>query len=115
MLYQLLSSFSFGARAYSGSSVSFTTGDPSGLAAILPGVLAQLRLVTGPRAKILLGFDRGGSRPVTFRAVRDQHAHWVTWRCCKLAAVTAPSRQHFISTATARNWRSGKTYWKPAT
>jgi hypothetical protein len=46
---------------YLGRVVYFTTGDPSGLAAILPGVLAQLRKVTGPRAKILLGFDRGGS------------------------------------------------------
>jgi hypothetical protein len=46
---------------YLGRVVYFTTSDPSGLAAILPGVLAQLRKVTGPRAKFLLGFDRGGS------------------------------------------------------
>jgi hypothetical protein len=92
----------------------FATGDPSGLAAMLPGVLAQLRQVTGPWAKILLGLDRGGSYRVTFCAVPTQHAHWVTWRRCELAAITAPSRRHFTSTATARNWRSGKTCWKPA-
>src|SRR6266568_222833 len=60
-----------------------------GLAATLPPVLAQLRQVTGPEAKILLGFDRGGSYPVAFRAIRDQRTDWVTWRRGKLAPVTA--------------------------
>src|SRR6266702_4205217 len=77
---------------YHGRAVAFATGDPSGLAATLPPVLAQLRQVTGPEAKILLGFDRGGSYPVAFRAIRDQRTDWVTWRRGKLAPVTAAPR-----------------------
>ena len=43
--------------------VCFTAGEPAGLSATMPGVLAQLREVTGPDAAVLLGFDRGGSYP----------------------------------------------------
>src|SRR6266568_2557055 len=74
---------------YHGRAVAFATGEPSGLAATLPPVLAQLRQVLGADAKILLGFDRGGSYPVTFGAVRDARADWITWRRAPLAPVTA--------------------------
>ena len=74
---------------YLGRAVAFATGDPLGLAATLPGALAQLRQVLGPEAAILLGFDRGGSYPVAFRAIRDARAGWVTWRRAPLAPVTA--------------------------
>ena len=74
---------------YQGRAVAFATGEPSGLSATLPGVLAQLRQVLGAEAKILLGFDRGGSYPVAFRAIRDAGAGWVTWRRSPLAPVTA--------------------------
>ena len=87
---------------YQGRAVCFATGDPSGLAATLPGALAQLRQVPGGDAPVLFGFDRGGSYPVAFRAIRDQHADWVTWRRGKLAPVTAAPRRSF----TAR--RDGK-------
>src|SRR5260370_16604911 len=63
---------------YLGRAVAFATGDPSGLAATMPGVLAQLRQVLGADARILLGFDRGGSCPVAFRGIRDAPPHWVT-------------------------------------
>jgi len=82
---------------YHGRAVAFATGDPSGLAATLPPVLAQLRQVTGPEAKILLGFDRGGSYPVAFRAIRDQRTDWVTWRRGKLAPVTAAPRRYWAA------------------
>ena len=82
---------------YQGRAVAFATGEPSGLSATLPGVLAQLRQVTGADAKILLGFDRGGSYPVAFRAIRGQHADWVTWRRSPLAPVTAAPRRHFTA------------------
>src|SRR6266568_867631 len=82
---------------YQGRAVAFATGDPSGLAATLPPVLAQLRQVTGPEAKILLGFDRGGSYPVAFRAIRDQRTDWVTWRRGKLAPVTAAPRRYWAA------------------
>ncbi len=50
--------------------VCFASGEPTGLSQTLPGVLAQLRAVTGDHAKIMLGFDRGGSYPGVFRACR---------------------------------------------
>src|SRR6266568_1727740 len=86
-----------GLHVYYGRAVAFATGDPSGLAATLPPVLAQLRQVTGPEAKILLGFDRGGSYPVAFRAIRDQRTDWVTWRRGKLAPVTAAPRRYWAA------------------
>ncbi len=82
---------------YQGRAVCFATGDPSGLAGTLPPVLAQLRQVTGPEAKILLGFDRGGSYPVTFRAIRDARADWVTWRRGPLAPPAAAPRRSFTA------------------
>ncbi len=82
---------------YLGRVVCFATGDPSGLAATLPGVLAQLRQVLGAEAKILFGFDRGGSYPVAFRAIRDQRAGWVTWRRGPLAPVTAAPRRYWAA------------------
>ena len=82
---------------YLGRAVAFATGDPSGLAATLPGALAQLRHVLGAEAKILLGFDRGGSYPVAFRGIRDARAGWVTWRRGPLALVTAAPRRYWAA------------------
>ena len=82
---------------YQGRAVAFASGEPSGLSATLPGVLAQLRQVLGEQAKIMLGFDRGGSYPVAFRAIREQHADWVTWRRSPLAPVTAAPRRYWAA------------------
>src|SRR6266851_5111337 len=82
---------------YLGRAVAFATGDPSGLSATLPGALAQLRQVLGEQATILLGFDRGGSYPVAFRAIRDARADWVTWRRGPLAPVTAAPRRYWAA------------------
>jgi hypothetical protein len=82
---------------YLGRAVAFATGDPSGLSATLPPVLAQLRQVLGPEAKIMLGFDRGGSYPVAFRAIRDARAGWVTWRRGPLVPVTAAPRRYWAA------------------
>src|SRR6266702_3637948 len=82
---------------YRGRAVAFATGDPSGLSVTLPPVLAQLRQVLGAEAKIMLGFDRGGSYPVAFRAIREQHADWVTWRRGPLAPVTAAPRRYWAA------------------
>ena len=82
---------------YRGRAVAFASGEPSGLSATLPGALAQLRQVLGEQAKIMLGFDRGGSYPVAFRAVREQHADWVTWRRAPLAPVAAAPRRFWAA------------------
>ena len=87
---------------YRGRAVAFASGEPSGLSATLPGVLAQLRQVLGEHAKIMLGFDRGGSYPVAFRAVREQHADWVTWRRAPLAPVAAAPRRFWAARSDGR-------------
>jgi len=87
---------------YQGRAVAFTDGEPSGLSATLPPVLAQLRQVLGEQAKIMLGFDRGGSYPVAFRAIREQRADWVTWRRGPLAPVTAAPRRHWAARGDGR-------------
>ena len=76
-----------------GRAVVFASGEPSGLATTLPGVLTQLRQVLGPDAKILLGFDRGGAFASAFRACRDADAHWVTYRRAPLVAATVAPRR----------------------
>jgi hypothetical protein len=72
-----------------GRAVVFGSGEPTGLASNLPGVLRQLRQVLGPHAPILLGFDRGGSYPSAFTTCRDAGAHWVSYRRAPLVATTA--------------------------
>jgi hypothetical protein len=76
-----------------GRAVVFGTGEPTGLVSTLPGVLAQLREVTGPDLPIMLGFDRGGAYPSAFTACRDAGAHWVTYRRAPLVAATAQPRR----------------------
>ena len=72
-----------------GRAVCFTSGEPSGLTRTLPGALAELRRVVGADAPILLGFDRGGSYPVTFSHCRDAGVDWVSYRRGPLAATGA--------------------------
>jgi len=72
-----------------GRAVVFGSGEPTGLASNLPGVLRQLRQVLGPHAPILLGFDRGGSYPSAFTTCRSAGAHWVSYRRAPLVATTA--------------------------
>ena len=82
---------------YHGRAVCFADGEPSGLSATLPPALAQLQDVLGGDAKILLGFDRGGSCPQVFRAIRERHADWITWRRAPLAPVAAAPRRYFTA------------------
>jgi hypothetical protein len=87
---------------YHGRAVCFADGEPSGLSATLPPALAQLRQVLGDDAQILLGFDRGGSYPVTFSAIRDARADWVTWRRGPLAPCTAVPRRYWAARGDGR-------------
>ena len=82
---------------YRGRAVCFADGEPSGLSATLPPALTQLRQVLGPDAQILPGFDRGGSYPQVFRAIRGQHADWVTWRRAPLAPAAAAPRRFWAA------------------
>ena len=80
---------------YHGRAVCFASGEPSGLSVTLPGALDQLRALLGADAKILLGFDRGGSYPKVFTACRDAGADWLTWRRGALADTTATPVRSF--------------------
>src|ERR1019366_7116524 len=80
-----------------GRAVVFASGEPTGLSSNLGGVLAQLRVVLGPDAPILLGFDRGGSYPSVFTTCREAGAHWVSYRRAPLAATTATPTQGTIT------------------
>ena len=86
----------------SGRAVCFTTGEPSGLSVTAPGALAELRKITGPDAKIMLGFDRGGAYPKVFTACRAANADWITYRRGELTTPTGLPVQ-------ARLTRGGKT------
>jgi Transposase DDE domain. len=85
-----------------GRAVCFTTSEPSGLSVTLPAALAQLRTVTGPDAKIMLGFDRGGAYPSVFTTCRDAGADWITYR---RGTLVTPTRLPVTATLT----HSGKT------
>ncbi|MGH3798923.1 MAG: putative transposase [Pseudonocardiaceae bacterium] len=80
---------------YHGRAVCFASGEPSGLSVTLPGALAQLRTLLGPDAKIMLGFDRGGSYPKVFAACRDTGADWLTWRRGALTPTTTEPVRSF--------------------
>jgi Transposase DDE domain len=63
-----------------GRAICFSSGEPSGLSKSIHGVVAELRAICGPDARLVLGFDRGGSYPVCFAKLRDAGVDWVTYR-----------------------------------
>ena len=79
---------------YHGRAVCFVSGPPSGLTKTLPAALTELRRVTGD-AKIMLGFDRGGSYAQVFTHCRDHDVDWITYRRGKLAATTTTPRRYW--------------------
>jgi DNA-binding CsgD family transcriptional regulator len=96
---------------HAGRAVAFTTGEPSGLTKTLPPALAQLRAIVGPHAKIMLGFDRGGSYPQVFAACRDAGADWITYRRAPLAA---PTRLPVLTTIV-RDGKARRIAWSEET
>jgi len=85
-----------------GRAVVFASGEPSGLSSTMPSVLGQLREVVGAGKPIMVGFDRGGSYPVAFKACRAAGMDWVTYRRGKLAAVTAPVKRSWCTRGDRR-------------
>jgi hypothetical protein len=86
---------------YHGRAVCFVSGPPSGLTKTLPAALTELRRVTGD-AKIMLGFDRGGSYAQVFTHCRDQGVDWITYRRGKLADTTTVPRRYWRVDAAGR-------------
>ena len=79
---------------YHGRAVCFVSGPPSGLTKTLPAALTELRRVTGD-AKIMLGFDRGGSYAQVFAHCREQGVDWITYRRGTLADTTTAPRRYW--------------------
>jgi len=86
---------------YHGRAVCFASGSPSGLTKTLPAALSELRRVTGD-AKIMLGFDRGGSYAQVFAHCRAHGVDWITYRRGKLADTTAVPRRYWRVDTTGR-------------
>jgi hypothetical protein len=87
-----------------GRAVAFTSGEPRGLSASLPGALAALQAVLAAAApgdrgpgRLLLGFDRGGAFPVTFAHCRDAGVDWVSYRRGPLVGPAAAPRRSWVS------------------
>ena len=79
---------------YHGRAVCFVSGPPSGLTKTLPAALTELRRVTAD-AKIMLGFDRGGSYAQVFTHCRDHDVDWITYRRGTLADTTTAPRRYW--------------------
>ena len=86
---------------YHGRAVCFVSGPPSGLTKTLPAALSELRRVTAD-AKIMLGFDRGGSYAQVFTHCRDHDVDWITYRRGKLADTTTAPRRYWRVDGAAR-------------
>jgi hypothetical protein len=79
---------------YHGRAVCFVSGPPSGLTKTLPAALSELRRVTAD-AKIMLGFDRGGSYAQVFTHCRAHDVDWITYRRGTLADTTTVPRRYW--------------------
>jgi transposase len=79
---------------YDGRAVCFVSGPPSGLTKTLPAALSELRQVTAD-AKIMLGFDRGGSYAQVFTHCRAHDVDWITYRRGTLADTTTVPRRYW--------------------
>jgi hypothetical protein len=97
--------------AHDGRAVCFVSGEPSGLSVTLPKALAELKKATGPGAKIMLGFDRGGAYPQVFTHCRGQQVHWVTYRRAPLAVPAALP----VITAVTYGGRTRQIAWAEET
>jgi hypothetical protein len=90
--------------------ICFESGAPQGLAKGMLGPLDQLREICGDR-RVMVGFDRGGSYPTAFSALRDRGLDWVTYRRAPLVEPTVTpcsswvqidGRRHYLKVADER-------------
>ena len=80
-----------------GRAICFNSGEPSGLSRTIHPVVVELRAICGPAARLLLGFDRGGSYPVCFAKLRDGGVDWVTYRRGALVEPTVAARSSWFN------------------
>ena len=75
--------------------VCFASGPPQGLSKGMLSPLDQLQEICAGR-RVMVGFDRGGAYPKTFRALRDRGFDWVTYRRAPLATPTVKPRRSWV-------------------
>jgi hypothetical protein len=80
-----------------GRGVCFRSGEPSGLSKNLPGVIEELRAICGPEARLMVGFDRGGSYPVVFSGLRTAGVDWVSYRRAPLVPTEVAPRRSWVA------------------
>ena len=83
--------------------VCFASGPPQGLSKGMLSPLDQLQEICGER-RVMVGFDRGGSHPKTFRALRDRGFDWVTYRRAPLATPTVKPRNSWVQIDGCRHY-----------
>ena len=81
----------------------FSSTEPTGLSRTIGGAVAQLRAICGPGTAITLGFDRGGSYPAVFSALRDEGVTWITWRRGDITAPAVTPRWSWCALDGARH------------
>ena len=75
--------------------VCFASGSPDGLCKGMLSPLDQLREICGQR-RVMVGFDRGGSYPKSFRAIRERGFDWATYRRAPLVTPTVKPRASWV-------------------
>ena len=83
--------------------VCFASGPPDGLCKGMISPLEQLREICAGR-RVMVGFDRGGSYPKAFRALRERGFDWVSYRRAPLVAATVKPRSSWVAIDGRRHY-----------
>lgn len=75
--------------------ICFSSSEPKGLSMNLPPVIDQLIEICGKRP-IMVGFDRGGSYPKVFSALREREVDWITYRRAPLVLPTVTPEIYLV-------------------
>jgi hypothetical protein len=76
--------------------ICFASGPPGGLATGMLSPVDQLLEICDGRA-LMIGFDRGGSYPKTFSALRERGVDWVTYRRAPLITAAVKPRRSWVT------------------
>jgi hypothetical protein len=83
--------------------VCFASGPPQSLCKGMLSPLDQLQEICAGR-RVMVGFDRGGSHPKAFRALRDREFDWVSYRRAPLATPTVKPRSSWVKLDGRRHY-----------
>jgi Transposase protein len=83
--------------------VCFCSGPPQGLSKGMLSPLDQLQEICAGR-RVMVGFDRGGSYPKAFRALRERGFDWVTYRRAPLATPTVKPQRSWVKRDGRRHY-----------